>query len=464
MTIIRYPPGPVGLPFIGHLFSYRRDPIGFLMKAIRNYGDIVHFRLGPRNFFLLNHPDHLEDVLVRHNRNFEKKGQTPPARQVMGTGLLYSRGDFHLRQRRLIQPAFHRQRILTYAEVMTKYSLEMQQRWQEGMNLDILEEMTHLTLRIVGKTLFDRDLESETGEISETFNLFIKWGLTPGPFYRLLEKLSLPSVHRRQKALNQVNTFVHKMINERRISGVDPGDVLSMLLQAQDVEGDGSGMTDRQIRDEIMTLFITGHETTALALTWTWYLLSQYPDVEAKLHAEIDTVLADRPPTASDVEQLPYTRMVFMEAMRLYPPTWRICRRVLEDYRIENYLLPADSVIMICPYVTHHDSRYFPDPFKFDPERWLPRPEIRLPRCAYFPFGAGPRQCIGESFAWMEGILLIATLAQRWRMRLVPNHPVQIMLSVTLRPKYGMRIILEKRKPSLNLKLTDFKSNITPVP
>jgi cytochrome P450 len=235
------------------------------------------------------------------------------------------------------------------------------------------------------------------------------------------------------------------MIRERRASGEDRGDLLSMLLLAQDEEDNGGGMSDRQVRDEAMTLFLAGHETTANALTWTWYLVSQHPEVEEKLHAEIDAVLADRLPTADDVAQLRYTRMVLSEAIRLYPPAWAMGRRVLGDYEVPPYRIPANSLIFLSPYVMHHDPRYFPNPDAFDPQRWTAEAQVERPKFSYFPFGGGPRQCIGEGFAWMEGVLLIATLAQRWRLRLVPGHPVALQPLVTLRPKYGMRMVAERR-------------------
>jgi Cytochrome P450 len=235
------------------------------------------------------------------------------------------------------------------------------------------------------------------------------------------------------------------MIEERRATREDCGDLLSMLLLAQDEEGGKSGMTDLQVRDEVMTLFLAGHETTANALTWTWYLLSQNPDAERKLHEELDITLGDRLPTLEDLDKLPYTRMVFTESMRLYPPVWAVARRAIDDYEVGGYKVAAGSVIFMCQNVVHYDPRYFPDPLKFAPERWTPEREVSLPRFAYFPFGGGPRRCIGESFAWMEGVLVLATLARKWKMRLLPGHPVGLQPLITLRPKYGMRMTLERR-------------------
>ncbi len=447
MAKVAYPPGPKGKPFFGHLFVFRRDPIGFLMDIARDYGDIVRFKVGPQNIFLFNHPDYIKDVLVTYNRNFIKSRGLERTKVLLGEGLLTSEGDFHHRQRRLIQPAFHRQRIAAYAVVMTDYGARMRERWQDGTTLDIAQEMKRLTLAIAGKTLFNADVESEANEIGEALTISMdEWRTRVLPFSELFDKLPLPGNRRLQRAQNRLDATVYRIINEHRAGGVDQGDLLSMLLHAQDEEGDGGRMADKQLRDEALTILLAGHETTANALTWVWYLLSENPDVEGTLHAEIDMVLAGRLPTLNDVSCLHYTEMVFAEAMRLYPPAWILGRRAISDYEVANYLLPAGSVIFMSPYVMHRDPRYFPDPLRFDPKRWTPESRALQPRFSYFPFGGGPRQCIGEAFAWMEGVLIIAILAQNWRMRLVPGHPVELLPLVTLRPKYGMRMTLERRE------------------
>ena len=441
-----FPPGPKGLPFIGHVLNFRRDPIGFLQKAARDYGDIVYFRIGSQDGFLLNHPDYVQNVLVTHQRNFAKGRGLERAKAFLGEGLLTSEGEFHRRQRRLAQPAFHRQRIAAYGTVMTNCAARTRERWQDGTIFDISQEMMRLTLAIVGKTLFDAEVESEATEIGVALSALMKgWPKLMSPFYPLLKRLPLPSNRRLWAGQERLDATIQRMIRERRASGEDRGDLLSMLLLAQDEEDNGGGMSDRQVRDEAMTLFLAGHETTANALTWTWYLVSQHPEVEEKLHAEIDAVLADRLPTADDVAQLRYTRMVLSEAIRLYPPAWAMGRRVLGDYEVPPYRIPANSLIFLSPYVMHHDPRYFPNPDAFDPQRWTAEAQVERPKFSYFPFGGGPRQCIGEGFAWMEGVLLIATFAQRWRLRLVPGHPVALQPLVTLRPKYGMRMVAERR-------------------
>jgi cytochrome P450 len=332
--------------------------------------------------------------------------------------------------------------------MMVDYTERMErERWHDGQILDIAQEMMHLTLAIVGKTLFDTETEAEAEEVREaltaTMESFARFML---PFADLLDRLPLPATRRFQQARARLDAIIYRMINERRASVEDRGDLLSMLIMAQDEEEDGAGMTDEQLRDEAMTIFLAGHETTANALTWTWYLLSQHPEVEAKLHAEVDRVLYDRPPVAEDLPLLPYTERVLAESMRLYPPAWILGRRALKDYEAGGFHVPAGSIVVLSPYLMHRDERYFPAPARFDPERWTPEARDARPQFSYFPFGGGPRRCIGEGFAWMEGILVIATLARHWRMRLVPSHTVATQPVVTLRPKHGMLMTLERRK------------------
>jgi cytochrome P450 len=440
------PPSSPGKPFVGHLLDFRRDPPKFLSALAREHGDIVHFKMGPQDIYLLNHPDFIRDVLVTNNRNFVKSRGLEMAKRFLGESLLTSEGEFHRRQRRLAQPAFHRQRINAYAEVMTDNATRTRERWRDCETLDIWQEMMRLTLAIVGKTLFDADVEAEAPEIGKALTDIMQlFERITNPLSGLLDKLPLPGNIRWLKAKQRLDSTIYRIINERRASGEDRGDLLSMLLLAQDEEGDGGSMTDQQLRDEAMTLFVAGHETTANALTWTWYLLSQNLDVEARLHAEIDAALEGKLPTAADVGRLRYTEMVFAESMRLYPPAWTMGRRVLEDYQINEYVVPSGAIVLMSPWVMHHDPRFFPDPYKFDPERWTPEAREARPKFSYFPFGGGPRVCIGEQFAWMEGALLIAAIAQRWRMRLAPGQRVEPKAMITLRPRYGMRMVLSER-------------------
>jgi cytochrome P450 len=446
MATLAHPPQPKGQLIVGHLMGFRRDPLNFLLTTTQEYGDIVHLKFGPQDIFLVNRPETIRDVLVTNNRNFTKSRGLEMAKKFLGEGLLTSEGEFHRRQRRLAQPAFNHKRIPAYASVMAEYAGRHRERWQDGQTLDISQEMMSLTLAIVGKTLFDADVEGEAKEIgkalSEIMHMFDRM-TTPFPW--LLELLPLPSNRRFAKARARLDETMYRIINERRATGEDRGDLLSMLLFATDTEGDGTGMSDLQLRDEAMTIFLAGHETTANALTWTWYLLSQHPEVEARLHEEIDTVLQGRLPNAEDFPQLRYTEMVLAESMRLYPPAWAIGRRVIEDYRVGDYVIPARAIILMSPYVMQRNPRYYPEPEKFDPERWTPAAREARPKFSYFPFGGGPRVCIGEGFAWMEGVLLIAAIAQQWRMRLAPDQQVAPQPMITLRAKNGIRLRMEKR-------------------
>ncbi|HJQ69284.1 MAG TPA: cytochrome P450 [Blastocatellia bacterium] len=446
MSARTHPPGPKGKPVVGNLLDFRRDPLGFLLAAARQHGDIVHLQFGPQAIYLINNPDYIRDVLVANNRNFIKSRGLQLAKRFLGEGLLTSEGEFHRRQRRLSQPAFHRQRMNAYAKVMAEYGAMLRDRWRDGETVDIAQEMMRVTLAIVGKTLFDADVESEAAEIRTALTDIMQlFNRVTSPFPNLLMKLPLPSNFRFLKASRRLDATIYRIINEHRATGADRGDLLSMLLIAQDEEGDGGSMTDLQLRDEAMTIFLAGHETTANALAWTWYLLAGHAEVEARLHEEIDRELGGRLPTADDFARLKYTEMVLAEAMRLYPPAWTMGRQALNDYPIENFVVPAGSIILMSPWVMHHDERYYPDPFRFDPERWRPGSREARPKFSYFPFGGGPRVCIGEGFAWMEGVLLIATIAQRWRMRLAEGEKVEPRPMITLRPRRGIRMTLERR-------------------
>ena len=424
-----------------------RDPLAFLEGVAAQYGDIARVPLGAETLYLVNHPDLIRDVLVTQHRHFHKGRGLERAKNLLGEGLLTSEDDLHLRQRRLSQPAFHRQRIAAYGATMAAYGASRRDRWQPGTVIDVHREMMALTLAIVGKTLFDADVEDEAAEIGEalttTFESFNF--LFYLPFGELLERIPLPVTRRFRKARSRLDATIYRLIRERRATGTDRGDLLSMLILAHDTEGDGGRMTDLQLRDEAMTLFLAGHETTANALTWTWYLLSQHPDVEARLHAEIDEALGARLATADDVPRLPYTRMILTEAMRLYPPAWIVGRRAVVPVEIRGFTIPARAIVLLCQYITHRDARWFPDPDRFDPDRWTPDRAAEHPKFSYFPFGGGPRVCIGEPFAWMEGVILLATIAQRWRLRLVPGHPIALQPIITLRPRYGMRMVVDER-------------------
>ncbi len=441
-----FPPGPVPR-FPGQfLFEMARNPLAPLIAMHRDYGDIVHYHIGPQHLYLFSDPELIRDVLVTNQKNFTKSRGLERAKRLLGNGLLTSEGEFHLRQRRLAQPAFHRQRIASYATTMTSYADRTRTSWCDGTVVDMHTEMMRLTLAIVAKTLFDADVDDEAAEIGEALTAaFDSFNLAILPFTELLEKLPLPHVRRFNAARDRLDSTIYRMIEERRGQSDDRGDLLSMLLLATDTEGDGRGMDDVQLRDEALTIFLAGHETTANTLTWTWYLLSQHPEIESRMHREIDAALGGRKPGFEDLAALPYTRMVVAESMRLYPPAWAIGRRAIEPFQARGYTIPARSVILMSQYVVQRDARFFPDPERFDPERWTPDAQASRPKFSYFPFGGGARVCIGEQFAWMEAILVVATLAQRWKMRLVPGHPVDVHPLITLRPKNGMQMTLERR-------------------
>ena len=437
-------PGPRGRPLLGVLNEFRKDPPGYLQKVTQEYGDIVYLPLGRQHIYHLAHPDAIRDVLVTNQHKFKKSRMLERAQLLLGEGLLTSEGEYHRRQRRLMQPAFHRERLAGYASVMTDRTAAARDGWQPGQHFDVMQEMMRLTLAIVTRALFSANVDSEADEIgtalTQVFDLF---EVIMMPFSELLEKLPLPAMRRFKRARKRLDETIYRMIAERRASGRDAGDLLSMLLLAQDEEGSG-GMTDTQVRDEALTLFLAGHETTADALTWAWYLLSQNPRAEAVFHAELDRVLAGRLPSLEDLPQLRYTESLFAETLRLYPPAWGMGRRALEDYRVGEFMIPARSVILMSPYVVQRDPRWYPDPLEFRPERWFQEDPAR-PKFAYFPFGGGARVCIGERFAWMEGALILAAMGQRWRLRMEPGHRVATQARITLRPRYGMRMIAEAR-------------------
>lgn len=433
----------------GALLAFRLAPLWFLRKLALDYGDVVRFRLGPLDTFLVNDPDLIRAVLVTHDRRFSKGPGMRVVQRLLGQGLLTSEGAYHRRQQRLAQPAFHRQRLAGYGRVMVDYSLQQQRAWADGGRLDLAHEMRALTLRIAAKTLFDTEVATEIQEISDALTESLRlYSLASLPFAAKFERF-VPFLTRRfQRARAPLDATVYRMIADRRAGGEDRGDLLSMLLLARDVDGDGGQMSDLQLRDEAMTLLLAGHETTANALAWTWRLLSENPDAEARLHAEVDAALGGRPPNAEDLPRLPYTRRVFAESLRCYPPAWVIARRALEDCPLGAFTLPSGALVLMSQWVTHHDSRYYPDPFRFDPERWTPDAAADRPRFAYYPFGGGSRICIGEQFAWMEGVLVLAALASAWRFRLARGHRAAALPSITLRPKYGMRMIAQRRQES----------------
>ena len=439
------PPGPRAR-FPGHMMvEFLRRRLPFMVESAAKYGDIVFFKVGNERIYLFSHPDLIRDVLVTNQKNFVKSRALVRAKRVLGEGLLTSEGEFHLRQRRLAQPAFHRDRIATYGRSMVDYAARTSSRWRDSEQLDIHDEMMKLTLAIVARTLFSADVEKEATEIGEALTVaFEAFNVGILPFSEILEKLPLRYIKRFEAARARLDATIYRIIDERRSSGEDRGDLLSMLLLAQDTEGDGGGMTNTQLRDEAMTIFLAGHETTANALSWTWYLLSQYPEVEERFHQEIDAI-GDRLPQSEDLPNLSYTRMILAESMRLYPPAWAVGRRALNDFEANGYLIPARSMVLMSQYIVHRDPRFYPDPERFDPERWRPEIAAARPKFSYFPFGGGTRICLGEQFAWMEGILALATIGRHWRMRYLDDSPPEIEPMITLRPKSPLSVRVERR-------------------
>jgi cytochrome P450 len=443
------PPGPQVSLFRALVYWPGRNPLAFFTNIARTYGDLAHVRLGGEHVFIVSDPHLIKDVLVTHNLNFTKSRGLERTKRVLGEGLLTSEGAVHLRQRRLMQPAFHRDRIAGYAATMVEYAGRLQQSWGDGDTLDLAREMNRLALSIVGKTLLDADVESQAREVGAALTGVMEsfWTLML-PFSRTIERLPLPHLRRSRLARAQLDAIIYGLIRERRAGGADRGDLLSMLLLAQDEEDEGRRMTDAQVRDEAMTIFLAGHETTANALMWTWYLLSQTPGAERALHEEIDRVLGGRAPTVADIPDLPYVERLVTESMRLYPPAWIVGRRAIQPYAMNGYIAPARAILIMSPWIVHRDARYYAEPERFDPDRWTPAFKASLPPFAYFPFGGGPRRCIGESFAWMELVLVVSTLAQRWRFELVADHPVVPQPLVTLRAKHGMKMIARRRTPT----------------
>jgi cytochrome P450 len=444
---------PASLPyvpawkFIVPMLRIRAGDFGLATRFMVQQAGAFRTAIGPFSVIIANDPHMVEEVLVKRHKSYRKDRGFEALRRILGNGLLTSEGEFHLRQRRLIQPAFHKQRIASYAECMVAYARALSGRWQDGATVDMAREMNAVTLSIIGKTMFSAEVSGDAGKVADALTTVIRYHEmhAVGFIGWIFERLPLPASRRFRAAMKELDDTINRMIDEHIKSGEDSGDLLSMLLMSRD--HDGSRMDISQIHDEAITLFLAGHETTALAMTWTWYLLAQHPEVEARLHEELDRVLpGGRDATAEDVEQLEYTRRVFMESMRLYPPAWGFGREATEAHQLGPHLVRKGQTIVMSPYMMHRMPQWFENPESFDPDRWLPERSAGLPRFAYFPFGGGQRKCIGENFAWMEGILLLATLAQHWTPRIAPGARIGIDPKITLRPKWGMKMILHKRK------------------
>ena len=428
------PPRIPGHPILGNLRAYRKDPLAF-GREMTTRGDVIDLRMFRRSIFFLAHPEHVHQVLVKDASKFHK---SPVYRiflgRALGDGLLTSDGDFWRRQRKLAQPAFHHGRIQSYAETMVDYADATAERWEGLETLVVNKEMAQLTLEIVCRTLFSTDIRAQADRIGHALTELLEAiADATGAAVFLPEWLPTRNNRRIRRAVAELDSVIMPLIEARRRSSEDTGDLLSMLMLARDE--DGNGMSDQQLRDEAVTIVLAGHETTANALTWAWVLLAQHPEVEAKLHAELDAVLGGELPTLAHVRDLTYTDQIIEETMRLYPPIPEFARQALEDVQLGEYVMPKDTIVMISVFALHHDPRWFSEPDVFRPERFAKDAAQTPPKFAYLPFGGGPRVCIGNSFAQMEAVLLLATLAQRYRLSLAPGQTVTPEATLTLRPK-----------------------------
>jgi cytochrome P450 len=446
----KYPPGPPGRLLTGNLPELRRDALGTYLRYAREYGDCVSLRLGPSRVTLLSHPDLIEEVLVTKAANFTKHWGLRAARRLLGNGLLTSEGDFWRRQRRLIQPAFTRERIASYASTMVRLAERRTAEWRDGETRDVHADMSQLALDIAAATLFGEDeMESETHEVSRALqDLTANFG---GWFFRIIHLpgfIPTPGNIRRERAARRLDNIIYDLIRRRRNGGARD-DLLGILLNARD-EDDGTRMTDRQLRDEAMTLFLAGHDTTALTLSWGWYLLARHPEVARALSKEADAVLGGRAPGPEDWPKLRYADAVTHEIMRLYPAAYLVGRQAIDDCEIGGYRIPRGGTVIMSQWVVHRDPRWYAEPEQFRPERWTGGLLRRLPKYAYFPFGGGPRVCIGNHFAMMETILVLTTLARNWNFSVPPGEPsTKPRPAVTLRPAGPIRLVLHSRQATV---------------
>lgn len=444
-----YPAGP---PFLRRLL---RGPV-FWLKALDSltesatlYGDLVHSTIFGRHVYQLNHPALIEDFLVKDAAKHHRGLVMQRAKVVLGEGLLTSEEPLHMRQRRLAQPAFLRERIEAYGEIIGHNAASMTRRWQTGAVRDVHADLLELALRIVGKCLFDVDVQSgeEIRKISSAVNSFMEFlPVAVLPFSEQIQRLPLPVMNRIREGQADVDAIIYAMIRERRQSPGDRGDLLSMLLDAVDTEDHAARMTDQQVHDECLTIMLAGHETTANALSFALWVLAQYPEIQERLYEEASRVLETRTATAEDYGRLPYTTQVFSETLRLYPPVWVVARMCVEPYEIAGYRIARGAILIASQYVVHRDARFYSDPLRFDPDRFA-TDKKDWPRFAFFPFSAGNRRCIGEGLAWMEGVLALATIVRDWRVSPPPGAAgeIELQASISLRPRGGVALFVERR-------------------
>jgi cytochrome P450 len=421
------------------------NPIRHFQNLAAKYGDIAHYKVACSHIVFINNPEYIREILIVQSSNFVKERTQRRSKLLLGEGMITVDGAAHRKQRQVAQPAFHRQQVPSFAEAIVRRAAKLRDQWGPGDERDIYQDMMRLTLGTVGETLFrtelGEDVERLNAGVGDIMDVYHSMVLLPGVKY--LIHVPFTPLHKFLKARNRLDVTIERMIAEHRRSGAssESSDLLDMMLAAQEQ----MGWSEQDLRDQVVTVFLAGYETMAIALTWTWYLLSENPEARERMYAETDAVLGGRLPTYDDLPRLKYTEMVLAESMRLYPPAWAMGREALEDFDLGPYRMPKGTTVLMSQFVTHRDARYFPDPLRFDPERHTPEAKAKRARFSYFPFGMGPRQCIGEAFAWMEGVLVLATFAQRWKMNLVPGHRVQPEPLFTLRPKYGMKMKIEPR-------------------
>jgi cytochrome P450 len=438
------PPGPKGHWLWGHLGELRRDILAFYTHCARDFGDVAYFRFGRRPIYLISHPDYVEEVLIQQNHRFVKNYLLRLLTPLLGKGMLMSEGDFWLRQRRLAQPAFHKSRVAAYGPYMVEFTERMLAGWRDGDRRDLHHEMMQLTLAIAAKTLFDVDVDNEAADVGAALDVVRRdfvgrmKSMWPIPVH-----WPTPGNMRLKRAVRRLDRIIYDFIDQRRTGKHDGNDLLTLLLESRDE--DGSQMTDQQLRDEAMTIFLAGHETTAIAMSWLFYLLASHPAADEKLRSELSDVLGNRRPTVDDLPQLHYAEMAVTEALRLYPPAYIIGREAVESCVIGGYYVTPGTTLLISQWVIQRDPRFFDNPDSFRPERWSDGLAKRLPKYAYFPFGGGPRLCIGNTFAMQEAVLLLATIAQRCRFSLASSEPIRPQPAVTLRPKGGVPVVIRRR-------------------
>jgi cytochrome P450 len=449
-----FPPGPApitSLPSqIQFSLKFSKDPIAYTRNLFETYGDTVYLRIGKEHVFFTTNPDHIRQVTVEHANVFPKnRDYTDPHKglaRFTGQGILTSNGDFWRKQRKIVAPSMHTRRIQTYGDTITTYTTEMVDGWQDGQRLKMADTMLKLTLRVIAQVLFNVDASAASGRVSEAMEVIQQ--ASGGGNFSLLDMLPTwvptPRELKARAALRDLDTLIYGIIDERLANPEDRGDLLSMLLMARDDED--QPMPRQQVRDEAVTMFLAGHETTANSMNWTWTLLARHPEVLAKLHHELDTVLAGRLPTYEDLPHLPYTEMIIKESMRLYPPAWSFSREAVEDVTLGEYTVPKGSTMGIINYFTHRDPRWWSDADTFRPERFAPEAEADLPKYAYIPFGAGPRICIGNAFAMMETRLILATVASRYTLHLDPGQVVGMKPLITLNPDGELPMTVRRRE------------------